>query len=194
MRRSLAIAATTALLLGSVACDAAPSAPENFGVVIPNGIYRGSQPSSAELKYLRELGVRTIVKLNHSRLEEERKEAERLGMKLVSLPLDASSVGEPATCGDVATAVALLSDRSLWPVYVHCSRGRDRAGYVVGAYRERVEHAPWSSVDKELARYGHGASMRMAYPQISRELKGGLPACGDEIVKALSRLARPAAD
>ncbi|MGK2856855.1 MAG: fused DSP-PTPase phosphatase/NAD kinase-like protein [Thermoanaerobaculia bacterium] len=189
MRRVLWIAATLVLLLPSATCGAAPSTPRNFGVVIPEGIYRGGQPTKSEMTYLRGLGVRTILKLNHGRLDEEREQAERLGMSFVSLPLDPTSVGEAASCAEVAAAVAILSDRSRWPVYVHCSRGRDRTGLVVGAYREIVEQVPWSSVDRELARYGHDSSMRLTYPQISRELRNQLPQCSDSIARALSRRA-----
>ena len=132
MRRSLLTTAITALLLGGFASDATSSAPRNFGVVVPGGIYRGGQPTSSGMKYLRELGVRTVVKLNHMRLDQEQEQAQRLGMKFVSLPLDPSSVGEQTSCTSVATAVAILSDRSTWPVYLHCTHGRDRTGLVVG--------------------------------------------------------------
>lgn len=194
MRRALLTGAITALLLGGFASDAASPAPRNFGVVVPDGIYRGGQPTSSGMKYLQGLGVRTVVKLNHTRLDQEQEQAERLGMKFVSLPLDPSTVGEQTSCASVAAAVAILSDRSTWPVYLHCTHGRDRTGLVVGAYREMVERKPWAIVDEELDRFGHDTSMRSVYPQISRELRNGLPRCRDEIARALSARAQPAAD
>lgn len=193
MRRLLLTAAAIGLIFGAIGVSPAQSEPPNFGVVVPDGIYRGGQPTASDLKFLSKLGVRTIVKLNHIGLEGERRQAERLGMKFFSLPLNPSSIGEAESCAGVAEAVAILSDRSAWPVYVHCTYGRDRTGLVVGAYRELVEGAPWSSVDEELACYGHGASKRRSYPQISRELKNRLPQCSDEIERALSGRAPAAA-
>lgn len=193
MRRLWLTTVAFGLLLAAIGVHPARPEPPNFGVVVPEGIYRGGQPTSSDLKFLKQLGVRTIVKLNHSGLEGERRQSARLGMKFFSLPLNPSSVGESESCEGVAQAVAILSDRSAWPVYVHCTYGRDRTGLVVGAYRELVEGATWSSVDEELARYGHGASKRRSYPQISCELQNQLPQCSDEIVRALASRAQPAA-
>lgn len=194
MRLPLALTAALALLLGASAFASTRPSPPNFGVVVPDGIYRGGQPSSADLKFLQELGVRTIVKLNNHNLDKEREEAERLGMSVVSIPLEPSTIGEANSCASVARAVAVISDRSLWPVFVHCSRGRDRAGFVVGAYRELVERRGWPAIDEELRRYGHASAMRRAYPQISRELEREIPTCGGEIARMLSRQSPPPAN
>ncbi len=126
MRLPQAFAAALSLLLSASALPSPLQAPPNFGVVVQDGIYRGGQPSIAELKYLQELGVRTIVKLNNHDLDKERTEAARLGMGVVSIPLEPSTIGNANSCAGVAEAVALISDRSRWPVFVHCSRGRDR--------------------------------------------------------------------
>lgn len=194
MRRAFLAAVAAILLLSGGRARAAESAPRNFGVVVRDGIYRGGQPGEKQLEYLRDLGVRTIVKLNHRQLGQERVLAARLGMKLVSLPLDPSSVGEKPSCAVVAEAIALLSDRSSWPVYVHCSHGRDRTGFVVGAYRQLLERRPWPSVSEELASFGHDGSMRRAYPQISRELENGVPSCRAEIARALAGRQLPQPD
>jgi len=187
MRHQPVVAAIFSLLLCTAGMASSLAEPPNFGVVVPDGIYRGGQPTGSDLKFLHELGVRTIVKLNSRNLDKEREEAERLGMGFVSIPLEPSTVGNAKTCGDVAAAVAAISDRSRWPVFVHCSIGRDRTGYVIGAYRELVERQPWPTIDEELKRYGHGSAMRRAYPQISRELEKEVPTCGGEIARALSR-------
>lgn len=186
MSRLPVVAAVLSLLLCATGLASPLTAPPNFGVVVPEGIYRGGQPSDSDLKYLKEHGVHTILKLNSHNLDNEREEAERLGLSFVNIPLEPSSVGETKSCSSVAKAVALLSDQSRWPVYVHCSRGRDRTGYVVGAYREIVERQPWPAVEQELRRFGHDGSIRFAYPQIGRELQHEIPTCGDEIARALA--------
>lgn len=149
----------------------------NFGTVVENGIYRGAQPTGDDYSRLRDLGVRTILKLNSSRLAEETAEASRAGIRLIHIPFDAGTIGTAPTCERVAEALAVLTDESSWPVFVHCSRGRDRAGYVVGLYRLLVQGWSWREVDAELTRYGHAGGLRRSYPQIARELEAGVPTC-----------------
>jgi hypothetical protein len=70
-----------------------------------------------------------------------------------------------------------MLDESNWPVYVHCSRGRDRAGYMVGLYRQVVQDWTWSRVEDELEDFGHTPRLRESFPQITRELMAGIPSC-----------------
>lgn len=155
--------------------------PPNFGVVVEKNIYRGGQPTGTQFDDLEKLGVRTILKLNNHNMSEEKRAAKRLGMKLVTIPLEPSTIGTPPTCRDVARAMAVLRDESNWPVYVHCSRGRDRTGYLVGAFRQLAQHWPWERVDEELERYGHNSRLRSAYPAIAKELRNGTPSCSSEL-------------
>jgi tyrosine-protein phosphatase SIW14 len=169
-----------ALLLLATGTEAA-TPPPNFGVVVENAIYRGGQPRNKQFDYIHELGVKTILKLNHHDLDDERAATTRLGMKLVNIPLDPATIGGPETCADIALALAVLNDRANWPVYVHCTKGRDRTGYVVGAFREIVQHWTWNEVDAELSQYGHTTPLRHTYPLIERELRAGAPTCSSEI-------------
>jgi len=169
------------LILMSVAWSVAAaerSPVRNFGVVVENGIYRGGQPDAKDLEWLKELGVKTILKLNTAGLEKERAACERLGLKLVHIPTKAESITKIRNCRSVEDAMQVLKDRDEWPVYVHCEHGRDRTGYIVGLYRLQVEGWSWSRVDEELASFGHVGSKRRAYPNIGRELKGGGTRCG----------------
>ncbi len=179
-KRSVLLSLLIALVVPAlVACWSVPDStrPVNFGHVIEGGIYRGGQPDSRDFEMLRELGVRTVLKLNNHGLQQEREEAERAGIRLIHVPFNAKTIGQPATCGDVARALEVLSDESNWPIYVHCSRGRDRAGYIVGLYRQQIQQWPWSRIDTELEAYGHDERLRRSYPQIARELREGVPSC-----------------
>jgi len=170
----------------------ADSPPPNFGVVVKDGIYRGGQPSNADqFEYLKKIGVKTILKLNHHGLDRESVDAKRLGLTLVQVPFAPETIGREETCGDVARALELLTDRSNWPVYVHCSRGRDRTGFIVGAYRELVEHWTWTDVDRELAAYGHTGGVRRAYPNITEGLQEGVPSCTQNVERKATGSAPP---
>jgi protein tyrosine phosphatase (PTP) superfamily phosphohydrolase (DUF442 family) len=176
-RRSAAVAAATILLVGCASGIDVETRPANLGTVVENAIYRGAQPTIDDWDALRELGIRTILKLNSSRMTEETTQARDAGMSLIHIPFEADTIGTGATCDDVARALDVLADESNWPVYVHCSRGRDRVGYVVGLYRQLRQGWTWPRIDDELAAFGHAGSLRRAYPQIASELEAGVPTC-----------------
>jgi protein tyrosine/serine phosphatase len=148
----------------------------NFGVVVENGIFRGGQPDERALARLKEMGIRTVLKLNTHKLEEEAAACKRLGIELIHVPTSAEEIASEDGCDEVAKAMKVLTDRENWPIYVHCEHGRDRTGYLVGLYRLTVDGWSWRKIDRELRRYGHKKSKRAAYPAISRELeRGGKP-------------------
>ena len=144
-------------------------------------IYRGGQPAScAELAYLKSVGVKSILKLNDRGLpvdSDEKDQAENLGLRMLSLPFGAATIGRPATCDSVRQALSFLSDPDNWPVYVHCTAGKDRTGYTVGMYEKLRLGKPVEAVMKELHRYGHRGWRSLLFPQIDHELAAGHPVC-----------------
>jgi len=149
----------------------------NLGIVVENGIYRGAQPDVEALERLKGMGVRTVLKLNHHGLEAEKAACDRLGLRFIHLPTRPETIASAESCGTVSQALTVLRDRDNWPVYVHCSFGRDRTGYLVGLYRLRHQRWSWPEVDMELLRHGHGTKERAAYPEITRALEQGPPNC-----------------
>jgi len=162
---------------------AAPHPPRNFGVVIP-GIDRGGQPvTCGELAYLRGQGVKSILKLNDRGLPLDRDEEQRaaaLGLNIRSFAFDAKNIGTPPTCTAVRAAMAFLTDQANWPVFVHCSAGKDRTGYLVGLYEKTVLGKPAADVLAELHRYGHKAVRSAVMGQIDDELAKDRPACAGD--------------
>ena len=150
---------------------------------VQDHLYRGGQPETcAELDYLRSLGVRRIVKLNDRGLaqdEAEKSAAARLGLEVLSWPFDASTIGTPASCPDVREALDALRAGDA-PVFVHCTAGKDRTGYLIGLYERLVLRKAAPDVLEELRRYGHRGARAAVFPQISRELRKELPACAAE--------------
>jgi tyrosine-protein phosphatase SIW14 len=149
----------------------------NFGVVVENAIYRGGQPDEEDLERLKAMGVKTILKLNTRDASEERQAAERLGFKFIYVPTKPTTITAPERCRKVNDALEAMLDRGNWPIYVHCARGKDRTGFVVGAYRKLVEHWSWKEIDRELEHYGHDENNRKDFPGITRTLKSDLPSC-----------------
>lgn len=178
MSRSARVAAALlVVLLGACRTASRPDGlPPNFGVVEEGSIYRGAQPSAENLEALARRGIRTIVKLNGATADEDAAAA-RLGIRIVDVDLNARTVGMSRSCAGVERAYAAMSDPANWPVYVHCTHGRDRTGFLVGLYRERAEHWTYERVQQELAAYGHHGLWRAIFPNITRSLAAGVPAC-----------------
>jgi len=166
--------------------------PPNFGVVEEGRIYRGAQPDAPSMDALARRGIRTIVKLNGASPREEQTAA-RLGMRFIHVDLNARTVGKTSSCCAVERAYAAMTDPRNWPVYVHCTHGRDRTGFLIGLYRERAQRWKYADVDRELTAYGHDRMWRTLLPNIARSLAAGVPACDRERRKASGGRARPAA-
>jgi hypothetical protein len=141
-------------------------------------VYRGAQPQScAELAYLKSIGVRSILKLNDPSVPAETGEAQRMGFRVAAFAFGPHTIGRANTCDEVRNALAFLANRENWPVYVHCTAGKDRTGYMIGLY-ERSLGRPAAEVIEELHRYGHRGARSLAFPQIDEELQREHPQCG----------------
>lgn len=160
--------------------------PRNFAsVVAPDGrdtgIYRGGQPARCgELEYLRSIGVRSILKLNDRAADIDSAEKERastLGLTVRDFAFNASTIGRPETCRDVRDALAFLRNRDNRPIYVHCTAGKDRTGYIIGMY-EKIDMAmPTAEVLAHLHEQGHRGARKLVMHQIDSELASDKPVC-----------------
>jgi protein tyrosine phosphatase (PTP) superfamily phosphohydrolase (DUF442 family) len=96
-------------------------------------LYRGAQPHLQSLTQLKEMGITTIVDLraeDAGMRDLEKKEADRLGIHFVSIPVGGWS---SPTNDEIAQFLALFDGHS--KVFVHCRLGKDRAGVFVATYR-----------------------------------------------------------
>lgn len=112
-------------------------------------LYRGSQPSEQGIEELHKLGVNTIVDLRgefKGRREKERSEAQKLGMRLVSIPGNGWS---PPTDEQVAQFLSLFQEHPRQRIFVHCWFGGDRSGVFLAVYRMTFDHwAPQRAVQE----------------------------------------------
>jgi tyrosine-protein phosphatase SIW14 len=117
-------------------------------------LYRGAQPHAQSLSQLKDLGVTTIVDLrgeNPDRRDGEKKEAESLGMRFVSIPVSGWS---PPTNEQVAQFLSLFRNQPGEKVFVHCRFGDDRTGVFVATYRMAMEKWPAEQALKEMYFFG----------------------------------------
>jgi len=117
-------------------------------------LYRGAQPRDGSLMHLRELGITTIVDLrgeDSSLRERERREAEALGIRFISIPVGGFS--QPAK-DQITTFLSLLVGQFPGTVFVHCRLGEDRTGVFIAAYRIIVDNWTVDEAIKEMHFFG----------------------------------------
>jgi len=139
---------------GSVAARAAVDpavgrAPIERFQQVDDRLYRGAQPDAAGFRYLRDLGIRTIINL---RLEadamklDEQRIVESLGMRYVNVPIeDGNMFTRARRIPDESIAAFFKAlDAEKGSVFVHCHRGADRTGALVSFYR--IARQGWDGV------------------------------------------------
>lgn len=147
-KRDFAAAAFAALLVLAATAFAArrQDAPpiRNF-LRVNKDFCTGGQPRTEQLAKLKEEGVRAIINLRppgEHRAEEERAEAERLGLRYFNIPVVFADPKEE----QVAEFLKLTDDEANRPAFIHCT-GAIR----VGAFWmiRRVLRDGWTIEDAE---------------------------------------------
>jgi Tyrosine phosphatase family len=178
---NLSVGPTTPAVNSESTSSAAPL-PKNFGIV-SKGIYRGAQPKGVtQYRALRALGVTTILKLNpNDGISEESTLCRELGLEVIPVALQewtvATDVAHPCVCA--ALREIKRARQSGAGIYIHCNAGKNRTGFLVGAYRELAEHYEAEAVLEELRAYGHNWFFETLYPRISSALRQGIPICDE---------------
>jgi uncharacterized protein (TIGR01244 family) len=130
-------------------------------IKIDEGLYRGEQPKESEFEWLKAQGIRTVV--NFRREDDERVFVEKLGLRYVHIPLSASKrIPDEA----IHQFLALMKEADQKPIFIHCRRGADRTGVMVGFYR--IAEQGW---DGERAyREAREIGMRPWYGNLKKQL------------------------
>lgn len=125
----------------------------NLGIV-DTGIFRSGRPTSAGYDALRRLGVRTIINLE--RYPDDGEALRQAGIASIHIPL---SVARRPTEAEVDRFLAAVTDTSLRPILIHCQRGIDRTGAMVGVFRVRVQDWRPARALTEMTAYGYAPEM-----------------------------------
>ena len=157
----LMLSATAWPLPGKAGQEAAASRLiPKFAEVVP-GFYRGGQPRKGGFEYLKRTGIKTVINLRGQNGEE--KVVEGLGMEYVQIPMSAL---ENVPDAKIQRFFDVLRDRENYPVFVHCRRGADRTGFMVGLYRIAFEG--WSA--DRAYREARDLGIRWWYGGLKRQL------------------------
>lgn len=128
---------------------------------VAEGFYRGGQPRRQGYEYLKQLGVKTVINLRAENQEAE--EVKSLGLHYVHIPM---SPRERVPESKIQMFFQVLRDRDNYPVFVHCERGADRTGFMVGLYRIAFQN--WSADCAYQEARAHG--MRWWYLSLKHQL------------------------
>lgn len=148
---------------------AQPTAPKAFpNIAIANfgqmdeRFFRGSQPTEADYKALKEFGIDTIIDLRKDAEAYSKSTVEGLGMKYVNIPM----TGWTTKDSSVAEFLKVANDPANGKFYVHCAAGKHRTGLVGAIYR--LENYGWDydTAYKEMKNYEYFSGL------FHRKIKG----------------------
>ena len=143
----------------------------NFQLVSEQ-VLRGGQPDEDALKLLREAGIKLVVNLRHhskssppaassysffrrhsddDEIDEEREICQRIGIRFHNISLD--GINAPSF-EDIDRFVSLFQERENTPMYVHCLHGRERTGFMLAAYRIKIQAWTVDEAYKEMLQQG----------------------------------------
>lgn len=163
-RYTAAFIAAAVILLGSGSAEArqAQSAPgggkpfaervsEDVGIarfaLIRPGLARGGEPNQGGLHYLRDHGYRTVVSFLTDSAESSW--VVNSGMRWIHIPMRSGLFSaQPPTQDQVQQFLSVVTDSTLYPVFIHCHAGKDRTGAMSAIYR--MEACGWTK-DEALA-------------------------------------------
>jgi protein tyrosine/serine phosphatase len=132
---------------------------------VAEGFYRGGQPVRDGFKFLKEQGVKTVINLTEENGEEPIVRA--LGLNYVHIPLSVTVWSRiPET--SIQQFLKVVNNASNLPVFVHCERGTDRTGAMVGFYRIAVQGWDGPHAFKEAREIG----MRWWFAGLRQQLYG----------------------
>lgn len=127
--------------------------PERFSQMTPT-LYRGAQPTAAQLATLRELGITTIVSFvdDAAIVRAETAAAAPLGIEVRNYPFNGLDAPDPALVRRIVESLRDLRG----PTYIHCRLGRDRTSLIAALYRVWVQGwAPAVAWQREARDFGH---------------------------------------
>ena len=118
--------------------------PITFARVTP-GVYRSGFPTTRNLHFLKRLGLKTMIKLDHDAYHDETNQwIADCGIEVVKCDVKANK--EPFIIADpeeICKALRVLLDPARHPVLIHSLVGQARVGVVIGCLR-RMQR--WSLV------------------------------------------------
>jgi protein tyrosine/serine phosphatase len=117
-------------------------------------LYRSGQPRGVGLAWVKHYGIRTLINLrkpDSNGTSEEKAFAAENGLYFYNFSIGSSHEDIAET---VARFLAIVDDKSHWPILVHCSRGKERSGVLSAIFRIEYDRWPNDRALQETYRLG----------------------------------------
>lgn len=144
------------LLAAMTLLSSCSTLPKNYAKV--DEIYsRSGQPTVEEISTLKDLGVRTILRLNSGKNSQnyslETSFCASNGINLIDVPL---AVDKFPSKENLLSILSAIKNTNNYPIHVHCGAGADRTGGVTTAHLlEKGVPFPLAKNEGLSERYGH---------------------------------------
>ena len=101
------------------------------------GLARGGEPYEAGIRYLQSRGYKTVVSFVPDTAESA--QVAQSGMRYIHIPIRSNffSCQLPSE-EQVRQFLSVVSDTTLYPMFLHCHAGKDRTGAMAAIYRMEV--------------------------------------------------------
>ena len=135
---------------------------------VSQSLYRGGLPKQAGFVFLKETGIKTVINLMEE--NDEERVVRGLGMNYVHIPMRVT-VGSRISDENIIRFFEVVRDQNNFPVFVHCRRGADRTGIMVGLYRIDADGWTGAKAYSEARKIG----MRWWYRGLKKQLNDWKP-------------------
>lgn len=129
--------------------------PTNFGIVEEH-LYRSGMPNELNFPFLERMQLKTIIYLASDEVSDKIADfIEDQGIEIIPLTPDEDDVPtpwKPISEEVVLSAMELLLDPTMYPIWVMCSQGRHRTGTIIGCLR-KLQRWSLSSIFEEYHRH-----------------------------------------
>jgi len=129
----------------------------NFGVVVPERVYRSAQPVEELTRWIEQYGLQSILNLRGGSFQNPWYTAEvaatrQRDVDFYDMPMSATRRPER---GDLLILLDLF-ERCRYPLLIHCKSGSDRTGLATALYRMfRQGESPDEALRSFSLQYGH---------------------------------------
>jgi protein tyrosine/serine phosphatase len=124
---------------------------------VDNDLYRGGHPDCAGLLKLEGLGIRTIVDLGGGAAGtlHHCKDAQAAGIQVIRYKISLPEITLLGISDKKVRNLFALIQNAPKPIFLSCSLGRDRAGWVVALYRLKRGEMTFPEAEQEAIYYGY---------------------------------------
>lgn len=131
---------------------------------VNSAVWRGSNPSAEDIAKLSQKGIKTILNLRTISGSERKRlttEAAQYGINYINIPINPLKIHHHINY--ITDLINQASEES--PLFVHCTFGRDRTGFVIALARHIKEEMPISDAIAEM--FQNGFRKSLYYPMLN---------------------------